>query len=150
MQNKEDKKPKIDWIIHFVANGVACDCCNKVENSFPKFMCNAHTHGMGKYNHLDFQIVLHLAPEIIGTLLNDLGTRVQNGEKFVTGDVWSDILVGYDVKFVEVYETDRTVLRVLLPDKNNRFPGDEGCEYPYNQQLYDIPTQKRDIFKPKI
>ena len=132
MNNKEQK---IDWIIHFVVNGESCDCCGKVEDSFPEFMCNTHTHGLEKYDHLDFQIVLALPPEIVGHLLNGLGLRVQAGEKFKDGDVISDLLANnYDVHLVEVEETERRVLRLLMPDPQNRFPGDAECDYPYNQQ----------------
>lgn len=138
MENKTKKTPKFDWICHYVSNGVACDMCNKTEDSFPEFICNAHTHGMEKYNHLDFQIVLDVDAELIGTLLNEMGLRVQMGGKFKSGDVLSDLLVGYDAKLFEVPEKDRTVLRIILPDENNLFPGDEGCQYPYNQQMIEV------------
>ena len=39
----------IDWVIHFVANGVACAECGKVEDTFIEYACNAHTHGMERY-----------------------------------------------------------------------------------------------------
>lgn len=45
---------KIDWLIHLVANG-ACDECGEVETDFLPYMCNAHTHGLERYGHLDFQ-----------------------------------------------------------------------------------------------
>lgn len=128
-------KQKIDWIIHYVANGEMCDCCGKVEAGFPEYMTNAHTHGLEKYDHLDFQIVLAMDPQIVGTLLNDMGLRVQAGEKFKSGDILSDVLAGgYDVLLLEVEETGRKVLRIILPDKDNCFPGDKRCSYPYSKQ----------------
>ena len=30
------KKPKVDWIYHYVANGVECAECGKVEHPFPE------------------------------------------------------------------------------------------------------------------
>lgn len=48
---------KIDWVIHLVANG-ACDECGEIETGFLPYMCNAHTHGLERYGHLDFQMVL--------------------------------------------------------------------------------------------
>ena len=39
-------KPKLDWIIHLVKNGVACACCGEKENGFVEYACNCHTHGM--------------------------------------------------------------------------------------------------------
>ena len=46
---------KIDWVIHYVANGAVCEKCGRVENGFINGFCNAHTHGMEKYRHPDFQ-----------------------------------------------------------------------------------------------
>lgn len=58
----------IDWIIHLVANG-ACDECGKEEKGFLPYTCNAHTHGMEKYDHPDFQVVLSLPPREIGRIV---------------------------------------------------------------------------------
>ena len=128
-------KQKIDWMIHFEANGEICACCGEVITGFPEYMANAHTHGMEKYGHLNFQIVLALDSYTCGTILNNIGLRVQTGEKFKSGDILSDVLAdGYSVQLVEVEEAERRVLRIMLPDPENRFPGDKGCEYPYNKQ----------------
>lgn len=54
-------------------------------------MCNAHTHGLERYGHLDFQMVL-LPTEEIGRILNTLGLRVQSGERFRSGDMVSGIM----------------------------------------------------------
>lgn len=89
---------KIDWIIHCCANGVICDGCNKVETGFLKNTCNAHTHGMEKYHHMDFQMVLFLPPEEIGRILNTLGLRVQAGERFHDGDLVSGIYEDCDIR----------------------------------------------------
>lgn len=126
---------KIDWIIEIVANGVACERCGKVENSFPEYICNAHTHGMGRYNHLDFQMVIMTAPEDMGYILNTLGLRVQAGERFKAGDMVDGIFLDCPVRLDRFYENGRPVLRVIIPDSKNRFPEDPACEYPYNYQL---------------
>ena len=49
------KENKVDWIIHFVANGAPCAECGEVENNFPQYICDAHTHGMDKYGHMEFR-----------------------------------------------------------------------------------------------
>ena len=67
------KDKKIDWIIHLVTNGAQCEECGEVESGFLPYMCNAHTHGMERYNHLDFQIVLNYPPNEIGRILNEFG-----------------------------------------------------------------------------
>ena len=49
----------VDWIIHLVKNGNVCQECGGVEMGLLPNACNAHTHGMERYNHLNFQLVLN-------------------------------------------------------------------------------------------
>lgn len=127
---------KIDWIIHLVANG-ACEECGTVESSFLPYLCNAHTHGMQKYGHMDFQMVLQASPQEIARILNTLGLRVQAGERFKAGDYVSGIYEDCDIRLDAFEETGRKVLRVIIPDKYNIFPEDERCMAPYKLQLLD-------------
>lgn len=127
-------KQKIDWIIHMVANG-ACGECGGVETSFLPYMCNAHTHGMERYGHMEFQMVLALPPQEIGRILNTLGLRVQSGECFRPGDMVSGIYEDCSVRLDEYEETGRRVLRVIIPDADNIFPEDKFCKAPYCLQL---------------
>lgn len=127
---------KIDWIIHLVANG-ACEECGTVESSFLPYLCNAHTHGMNKYGHMDFQMVLRVNNQEIARILNTLGLRVQAGERFKAGDYVSGIYEDCDIRLDAFAETGRQVLRVIIPDKYNIFPEDECCMPPYNLQLLD-------------
>lgn len=128
---------KIDWIIHCCANGVCCDECGCVENGFLPNACNAHTHGMDKYNHMDFQMVLRYSDELIAYILNSLCLRVQAGERFESGDYVSGIFEDCDIRLDEYEETGRTVLRVIIPDKFNIFPEDPQCMYEYRLQLFE-------------
>lgn len=134
---------KIDWIIHLVVNGVACADCKKRHYEFLPYTCNVHTHGMEKYGHLDFQIVLELSQKMQMYILNTLGLRVQAGEKFKAGDIVSEICQGYDLKLVEAREAERTVLRVLIPDEAHKFPDDEGCDKLY--ALQSLPTEELQV-----
>ena len=136
-------KPKLDWVIHLVKNGVACACCGEVENGFVQYACNSHTHGMAKYNHPDFQLVLSLPDEEIGRILNTLGLHVQAGERFHNGDLVEGIYLDCPVRLQEFEECDRTILRVVIPDKHNRFPEDTNCEYPYTLQIFDTEFLSR-------
>lgn len=131
---------KIDWIIEILANGVYCATCGRVENHYPDYICNAHTHGMRKYGHLDFQLVLHVSDQDFGYILNSLGLRVQAGEHFNSGDLIEGIFEDCPVRLDEVEESGRRVLRVIIPDSQNRFPEDPACEYPYSYQL--VPTNE--------
>ena len=125
---------KIDWVIHLVANG-ACDECGEIETGFLPYMCNAHTHGLERYGHLDFQMVLFLPTEEIGRILNTLGLRVQSGERFRSGEMVSGIYEDCDVRLDEYEETGRKVLRVIIPDANNIFPEEGDCMLPYCLQF---------------
>ena len=128
---------KIDWIIHCCANGVVCDECKKLETGCLQYACNAHTHGMERYRHMDFQMVLYLPFEEIGRILNTLGLRVQAGERFHDGDLVSGIYEDCDIRLDEYEETGRRVLRVVIPDKYNVFPEEENCMPVYRLQLLD-------------
>lgn len=125
---------KINWIIHYCANGAVCADCGKVETGYLPFTCNAHTHGMERYGHKDFQIVLDLPVEYIGYVLNALGSCVQDGERFCTGELvkFPDGLV---VKLAEFEECGRKVLRVLFPDRVGRFPDQSGCMKLFTLQM---------------
>ncbi len=135
---------KIDWIIHCCANGVVCEECKKVETGFLQYACNAHTHGMERYHHMDFQMVLYLPFEEIGRILNTLGLRVQAGERFQAGDLVSGIYEDCDIRLDEYEETGRRVLRVVIPDKDNVFPEEENCMPVYRLQLLDTEDLYRE------
>lgn len=127
----------IDWIIHCVMDGAACDECGAVETGFIPYAVNAHTHGMEKYGHMDFQLVLRLPVEEIGRILNTMGMRVQRGERFKAGDMVSGIYSDCKVRLDEFEEYGRTVLRVVIPDKHNLFPEDPDCMEVYKLQLLE-------------
>ena len=126
-------EPKINWIIHCVANG-ACGEGGFEDCMLPK-TCNAHTHGMEQYGHLDFQLVLRFDFREVCRILNTLGLRVQAGEKFQAGDLVYGIYDDCQVRLDEYHETGRTLLRVVIPDKNNKFPEDSRCTDWYPLQL---------------
>lgn len=128
--------PNIDWVIHGCANGVVCEIDGTTENGFMPGTCNFHTHGMEKYNHQDFQMTLGYPHEEICRILNTLGLRVQAGERFKNGEMVSGIYEDCDVRLTEFEETGRMVLRVIIPDKHNRFPEETGCDVTYVPQMF--------------
>ena len=129
---------KVDWVIHAVVNGLPCHLCGKTPTRLLPNCCNAHTHGMAKYDHMDFQLVLNFPPHEIARILNTLGLRVQDGEQFKNGDLVVGIYEDCDVRLTEFDEDGRTVLRVVIPDTKNRFPDNPECSYPYTVQA--LPT----------
>ncbi len=127
---------KLDWMIHCSANGIPCAICGKREAGFLEHLCDFHTSGMSRYNHTEFQMVLRYADQEIGRILNDLGLRVQAGERFKDGDLVSGIYEDCQIRLAEIEDDGKTFLRVIVPDKNNRFPEHPECEYPYMMQQY--------------
>ena len=126
-------KQKVDWIIHCCCND-ACDECGQVETGYLPYMCNAHTHGMERYGHPDFQMVLYAPHKEIMRILNTFGLMVQQGRKFHGGEYVLGIYEDCSVRLMEFEETGRTVLRVVIPDKNNVYPEDSNCQLPYSLQ----------------
>ena len=124
----------IDWIIHCVVNGV-CDACGNIENSFIPYVCNAHTHGMVRYHHLDFQLVLQYPHQEIARILNTMGLRVQSGERFKAGDFVEGIYMDCPVRLDAAEECGWNVLHIVIPDKYNRFPEETNCMEKYRIQL---------------
>jgi len=138
-------KRRIDWIIHAVCNSAACAECGKIENSFIPGACNFHTHGLEKYGHPDLQIVIEYPPQEIARILNTIGLRIQDGARFAAGDLIKGIYEDCDVRLDTFEETGRNVLRVIIPDKFNRFPEDPICEYPYNLQAFPTDMLSGDF-----
>lgn len=127
---------KSDWEIHYAANGV-CSGCGEMERNFIPYTCNAHTHGMEKYGHKDFQLVLKTYPAEISRILSTFVLWVQSGRRFKAGDMVSGVFQDCNVRLDEFEETGRTVLRIIIPDDENRFPEDEGCMEVYRLQLLE-------------
>ena len=113
----------IDWIIHFITDHYGLGGT-----------INSHTHGMERYGHMDFQLVLPYEPGEIGYLLNGIGQRVQSGERFAAGDMVSGLYLDCDIRLDLHIETGRQVLRLIVPDENNRFPENRFCMAPYRFQ----------------
>lgn len=68
-------------------------------------------------------------------ILNTFGLKVKAGERFKNGDLIEGIYLDCPVRLSEFTENGRTVLRVVVPDKENRFPEDRDCGYPYSLQM---------------
>ena len=73
-------------------------------------------------------------------ILNALGERVSNGEKFNAGDYVKGIFEDCDVRLDIFEESGRDVLRVIVPDANNIFPDEEGCRSSFCHQM--LPTEE--------
>jgi hypothetical protein len=93
---------------------------------------------MEQHGHLDFQLLLNPEASEIGRLLNTMGKRVHDGEKFSHGDMVTGLYSDCSVRLDEVTETGRRVLRLIIPDAENRFPEDPLCQAPYKHQTLPL------------
>lgn len=112
---------------------------------YDEIHANYHTHGVqDNFNHMDFQIVLNMDPEIAHQIFIGLIIDISNGKSFVEGEEYPDIIEGLNVGFKEYKEMERDVLRVLLPDRNGTLPTEENCDNNYKIQLdnYDFDSEE--------
>ncbi|WP_066297456.1 DUF4262 domain-containing protein [Bacillus sp. FJAT-29937] len=120
-----------NWTVHYVFETELCEFGG---------LCNYHTHGLKEnYDHLDFQVVLPLNPKTIDPILGMMVNQIKEGRVFESDKKAGQVLRGFDVLFKEFHDGNRKVLRLILPDPNGKFPGDEGCQEPYSRQLEELP-----------
>ena len=82
---KKNIQNDFDWVIHCIKNGSKCAVCGEPINDMMPGSANYHTHGMKKYKHPDFQLVLNYDMQVAGYILNTLADRVRSGERFKDG-----------------------------------------------------------------
>lgn len=100
---------------------------------------NHHTHGLKEnFNHKDFQIVLPIAPEIVGEVFHGMVYSIKEGENFENISISDKVIENYNVQLVNVKEGDRELIRIILPDVQGRFPRDKDCDDIYKNQLDDL------------
>ena len=127
-------KDKCSWVVHYSTNETNKKAGIPEDKWYPLYLCNAHTHGLAAFNHRDFQLVLDIGPSSTAFVLNTLAERVRNGEMFKDEETVAGVYPECDIKLAVTQEGNREVFRVLIPDEKGRYPGDEGCEYPYSEQ----------------
>lgn len=101
------------WYAHMVLDDN--DCPNNT---------NFHTHGLPhSFGHTDFQICIRVHPDIVMAILHDLVRRIKAGETFAPG-TYPDIAKNYDTMIIEAKECGRPVLRLVVPNPENKFEGE--------------------------
>lgn len=103
-----------EWIIHYVFDEkFAVPSMNEFE------LINIHTHGvLEKYNHPDLQVVLPLNQQLAHYVMWELVNLIKSGKTFKAGDISEEVISNYSVYFINAYENDRNVIRMIMPDKN--------------------------------
>lgn len=113
---------KVRWYIHSIFQ----------TPDLPDYIQNNHTHGMQEeYDHYDFQLLINPGENEISRLLNTISFRVQEGERFIHGQMVSGLYEDCNIRLDLSRETGRDVLRLIIPDADNRFPEDPLCKEPY-------------------
>jgi hypothetical protein len=129
---------QVDWIIHYVTEHHGCEVCGtgpKEPKDYYGFdgFANIHTHGLTNHGQREICVAIDIGGDVAMSVINSMGIQVLNGETVYTEGIRADVLQGdYDVKFIS-FDNDPT-LYMILPDPNNKFPGDEGCQHPYDKQ----------------
>ena len=123
------------------------------DDEWPEF---AYTVGLfHTFNHPEV-IVLGLPGETAHVILNDLADAIRSGKRFAAGDQTEDLLENYACKFLAVppaqvaahfgwalwYYGDNTfpALQPVYPDREHRWPGDEGVAAGFLRQQPVLST----------
>jgi hypothetical protein len=137
-------KTKIDWVIHYIVDSCECEQCKNAKNNdnymsemqkkYP-FFCNCHTHGLEAHGHTEMVVCIDMGAKNIANLLNSFGIILleNNLPRLEHDKEYEGFLSnGYKIK---VYQPENCpVAFIFMPDKQGKFPGDEGCSWPYNKQ----------------
>ena len=120
-------KSKVDWIIH----GVIPE-----EGDMPYAM-DYHTHGLKEFhNHPELMLVLGLPNDVACNLINSLGLRICDGERFDEEKIYTNILANeLPVRLVKEKMGDDEVMVMILPDGDGNLPDDDECSVPYSNQM---------------
>jgi hypothetical protein len=88
---------------------------------------NLWTKGLRQnYDHPEFQIVFPLDCQIAEDIMAIFADRVISGERFEDGEVVEGILgAGFPCKLVSAIASGRQVLRIILPDGQQRLEQDQ-------------------------
>lgn len=97
-----------------------------------------YTIGLTEMDHPEL-ILYGISGQMAHILLAHAVNAVKDGAKFAHGDRFDKVLEGYEVEFRKhpippanwaqhFYGDDMSVLQMVWPDAEHRFPGEDGCE----------------------
>jgi hypothetical protein len=107
---------KYGWVTHFVV-----DTDDNEAKVSTKTGVDIHTHGLEEnFNHPDLQIALPIDASIAHSILTSIIDNIKEGNTYKDGDVCKGLLKGdYKVRFQKV-NSDRSILRIILPNKEGQ------------------------------
>ena len=107
-------------------------------------MVQANTVGLEPFfGHPDIQFVLRLPPNAVFSLLNGIASSIQDGDYLRDGELLKGTFDGRRLMarlYDRTPENDTKVFRIIVEDKNRKFPEDDGVDPIYGQQA--IPTDE--------
>lgn len=116
------KAKDIDWI-------VIAPCFREEDASFT-------TKGIDKYLGVELELKLIIDPMKAAGILNLIGMEIAKGRVFKD---WDKETLIFSAPFVcrRVFndKLEAEFLRIIIPDKNFKYPWDEGCEEPFRSQM---------------
>lgn len=97
-----------------------------------------HTEGLDKYDSLELELNLTMSDKQGMISLNIIGLEIANGRKFEDREI-DDTLFTCKIAFKKIkgIYLKKDVLRVIVVDKNSKFPWEEGCEEPFKSQMQE-------------
>jgi hypothetical protein len=118
------KQEKHGWSAH----SVFYEMKDRPEKKGIPYQWNHHTHGVvERFDHPDLQIVLPLAPAIVGSIFNTMVEIIKEGGCYIlTNKEYEGVLGGgFKVRTRWATEGRRQVLRVILPDSQGNLAEDK-------------------------
>jgi hypothetical protein len=85
-----------------------------------------HTHGIAdKWGLPDLQIVVPMELEMANDIFFSIVSKIREGFEIKDGSEIECVIKGYRIGVVSVFEQDRQVFRVIIPDECGHWKKDE-------------------------
>lgn len=122
-----EKLKNPNWIIHAVS-------ADNPETD--GYTINYHTHGLAIHGQPELMIALPIEGCHVGGLINSIGVKLINdGITLESGQKYDCFLQnGYHIKVKKINYNGGESNLILLPDEQDKFPGEEECSKIYNMQ----------------
>ena len=115
----------------------------------PLLFADIYTEGLERYyDHPEVAMALNIGQELVYKIFDIVLDNITTDESYtLTPGLYDDILENFSVMVVEGEVTKR--LYLLLPDKEGKFPMDEGCNKEFAAQL-NIIKYLENIYKERM
>jgi len=120
LQMQEQSLKKYGWYAHIVVDD---------DNMPMKF--NFHTH---HFSGNDVQIVLPMDPNICLQIMHGLHKKVKEGLIIKPFVEYDEIISNYKVLFIPATESNRKILRMILPDKEGKIKKEDMIDPMFAKQ----------------